>query len=1090
MSIQEKFQKYFSTYINNNDKNDELEVRFGTKGSKLTKIDFDNVIQKLMSHGFQLVEKDVYTLKMFSEFVDPNTGKTRTSNIRTEVKNMFAIQKYCKTNSIEGEKFYENNITFLQKNKKISNNAYLKPLDFDEYNFRVSYQEEKKLNRSHPLVKTMLREWTNSKKTFRLLKRSTYTHPDFPFVVDVSVVKSSKVNSKNFPISAYTFQDSGLVDSAENYEVEVEAQHENISINDFTSLKKIIKIITAGMQQSNYPIKKSEMQNVISQYKKMVFKNDGIMKIGPRDFIGLSSISLEMENILNQSNTNVANITKNYSVTDKADGLRKLLFVDSQGKIYFITMNMDVQFTGMITKTKECYNSICDGEHVLEDKHNNYLNHYLLFDIYFLDKKDKRALSLYNKESKDSRLHNLHAFSNKLNPTPIISNGEKDLKIKEKTFLVSTDTTDIFSQCKLIMQKEQDGLFDYNIDGLIFTPINRGVGIPVGGEPINKKFTWTESFKWKPPSYNTIDFLVSTKKTQTGNDAVSNIFEQGESTTKEKQLTQYKTLILRVGFDEKKHGFLNPCLDIIQDTLPNQGDRDNRNNYKPVPFYPTNPYIEKAYLCNIILKENSFGEKIMYTEDGKEIIEDNTIVEFRYDGTKQFGFNWIPIKVRYDKTREYKKGIPNYGNAYHVAQSVWRSIHNPITTSMITSGENIPTSSDNLDVYYNRKGAKSQTRALRDFHNLYIKRKLIKSVSQSGNILMDTSVGKAGDLNKWIDANLSFVLGVDISIDNIENKLDGACARYLKTKMKNRNIPRALFLQGNSGLNIKNGQGLYSEKGKRIINALFDKGPKDQKALGKGVYRNFGIAKNGFDVVSTQFALHYFFENKHTCNAFLRNVSECCKVGGYFIGTCYDGKKLFGLLQDVNEGESISKYNNKQKIWEVEKMYDKNEFKDNATSFGYAINVYQESINKSFKEYLVNFNYLTILLENYGFAKLTDSEAKELGLKHSITSFSEYYTMMENEITANEDANNAYGRSSKMSSGEKFVSFLNNCFVFKKIRNVDEVNIENILTNESVMEEQTTKEETEQMQKSSKNVTRKKPRAKKLNKKIKLVMKE
>ena len=116
-----------------------------------------------------------------------------------------------------------------------------------------------------------------------------------------------------------------------------------------------------------------------------------------------------------------------------------------------------------------------------------------------------------------------------------------------------------------------------------------------------------------------------------------------------------------------------------------------------------------------------------------------------------------------------------------------------------------------------------------------------------------------------------------------------------------------------------------------------------------------------YDVVSCQFALHYFFENKHTCNAFLRNISECCKVGGYFIGTCYDGKKLFRLLEEKNEEESISKYNNGQKIWEVQKMYDKDEFKDDATSFGYAINVYQESINKSFKEYLVNFNYLTIL---------------------------------------------------------------------------------------------------------------------------------
>ena len=43
------------------------------------------------------------------------------------------------------------------------------------------------------------------------------------------------------------------------------------------------------------------------------------------------------------------------------------------------------------------------------------------------------------------------------------------------------------------------------------------------------------------------------------------------------------------------------------------------------------------------------------------------------------GWQWIPIRVRYDKTAELNSGRKNYGNAYHVAQSVWRSINNPIT---------------------------------------------------------------------------------------------------------------------------------------------------------------------------------------------------------------------------------------------------------------------------------------------------------------------------------------------------------------------------------------------------------------------------
>ena len=1093
MTEQEMFRQYFNNFVNNaNNRNDEFEVRFGTKGASLSKIDFDNIAQKILSSGFQLEERDNYSLKIFSEYLDPNTGKTRTSNIRTEIHGMHAIQKYCKTNSINGDGFYTRSIDFLQKKRKIIDNVLLKPIDFSDYNFRVSYQEENIMDRSSQFVQSLIKNWDNSKKTFRLLKRCSYVHPDYPFRIDLSIVKSSKVNYKNFPISSYSFKESGLVEQLENYEVEIEALNQKVRTTSLPDLKKIIKIILAGIQQSNFPIKRSEETSILNEYKKIVFTEKPPERgLQPKHFIGLSSISLEMENLKSYEDENVPSILKNYSVTDKADGLRKLLYVSKIGKIYLINMNMNVQFTGLVSKNKEYFESILDGEHVTEDKLGNYINLFLLFDVYFINKKDMRSLPLYN-DSEENRLFILHKFYKNFKPDSFLDSVHKRelMKIEEKEFLISSEKSSIFEQCKLIMQKDADGLFDYEIDGLIFTPIHKGVGIKAGDKPINRKITWTESFKWKPSKYNTVDFLVTTQKDQNGQDVIHNIFEDGISNEMTKQLTQYKTLVLRVGFDENKHGFLNPCQDIINDTFETSKDKDNNKNYKPVPFYPTNPYIEKANLCNLILKENVFGDKIMFTENGKEIIDDNTIVEFRYDGNREFGFNWIPIRVRYDKTREYKKGLPNYGNAYHVAQSVWRSIHNPITTNMITTGENIPIDTTNLEVYYNRKGTKSNTRGLRDFHNMFIKRKLINSTTNNGDILIDTSVGKAGDLYKWIHAKLAFILGLDISQDNIENKLDGACARYIKARQKTKNMPKALFLQGNSMLNIKNGSACYSDKGRKIIDALFERGPKDMKLLGKGVYKNFGIAKDGFNVVSTQFALHYFFENKETVNAFLRNVSECCKVGGYFIGTCYDGKKIFRMLQGKQEGESVSKHKNDQKIWEVEKLYDHSKFEDNETSLGYAINVYQESINKKFKEYLVNFNYLTILLENYGFVRITDSEAREIGLPHSVSSFSDYFNAMENEVEKDKDFKNSIGSALSMSPEEKFVSFLNNCFVFKKIRNVDTANVEKILTQESTIEINSEDKESKKLQKDSSIVKPKKPRTRKLKRKIKLVLKD
>ena len=103
------------------------------------------------------------------------------------------------------------------------------------------------------------------------------------------------------------------------------------------------------------------------------------------DFIGPSSISLEQKNIMPiDIDSSVPNINRPYTVTDKADGERKLLFISKVGKIYLIDTNMRVQFTGSVTKHKSSCNTIIDGEHVLNDKVGNFINLFLCFDIYFL----------------------------------------------------------------------------------------------------------------------------------------------------------------------------------------------------------------------------------------------------------------------------------------------------------------------------------------------------------------------------------------------------------------------------------------------------------------------------------------------------------------------------------------------------------------------------------------------------------------------------------------------------------------------------------------------------------------------------------
>ena len=1089
-----QFENYFNKYINSNNKNDEFEVRFATKGKSLSKTDLNNIVEKLLSNNFKMNNSEHYSLKINPFFKDKNG---RATNIRVEIDGLHNIQTYCKTNQIANS---ENPIfpyvKFNRKSYKQINDTTFKPIDFNEYNFRVSYQEEKQLMEQNTNVQDIISQWNSLKKTFRLIKRTSFVHDDFPFRIDCSIVKSSKLNKNKRPVYEYNLLDANVSNNVETYEVEIELLNDKVkSMKQLKEVKTGIKIILAGLQQSNFPIKLSKKNQLMKEYIKLIYNGEPPreIRISPRDFIGPASVSLEIQNIRPfDEELSITSITQNYTVTEKADGLRKLLFINSSGEVYLINMNMNVQYTGSVTKNSSLFNTIIDGEHIIHDKNGKYINLYAAFDIYILNKKELRSLPLVSKE-KDYRLKYLQETINSLKLT-----GENTdyspLRIKYKEFYQGKN---IFHQCKNILDKEENGHYEYEIDGLIFTPANSGVGISIGSQPLNNKKTWTSLFKWKPPKYNTVDFLVTTKKDSTNNEIIKNIFESGISTSQIEQLTQYKTLELRVGFDEKKHGYLNPCQNIIDDDYPISSYKEE--SYKPALFYPTNPSSPHAHLAKVVLSPGPLGSKVMLTEDKTDVIEDNTIIECRYDITREEGFKWIPIRVRYDKTYEYKSGGKNYGNAYHVANSVWKTIHNPITYEMISTGKNIPDMISDDNIYYNRSGKKSETEAMRNFHNLTIKRNLIMSISKPNDTLIDTSVGKAGDMSKWIAAKLSFVFGLDISRDNIYNKMDGACARYVSTKNKYRNkkenIFDALFVQSNSSLNIRDGNACFTDKCKSITNAVFGEGTKDVNKLGKGVYKNFGKGKDGFNIVSTQFALHYFFENKNTLHSFLRNISECCKVGGYFIGTCYDGKKIFRKLESKEKGEGLTKFKNETKIWQIIKQYDQDTFENDETSLGYAVDVYQETINKVFREYLVNFDYFTTLMENYGFTKLTDEELKDFNIPNtsSIIPFEKYYDQVKNEVEQNPNKEKNIGKTLSMSKEEKYVSFLNNAFIFKKIRNVNTENMESIMKNKEEQqlekEQEKIKEKQQEIQKEFEELEKKdKPKVriiKKRNKKIK-----
>ena len=1056
----------------------ELEVRFGTRNLKhiasITKIDFDNVIKTLLSAGYVMEKTDDYTLKINSEIADPNTGKPRMADIRTEITGIHNIQMYCRTNSLD-----KVHPIFVQKTgfHPGESSESIPPVNFDDFNFRLSLQTEKQFAESSTAAKTVVAPWRSSRKTFRYLNRSTFRNPALPFMVDMSIVKESRRDygpgGFSQMIPTHTFAESQLTESQTKYEIEIEVVNDavgqgtafNTARKLADALRSCVKTIMSGLQGTNYPVGFTELSGVAADYMHLLHPerkekekekgSDAVdaVKLFPKNFIGPSSYTLQMQNIvpLNETCT-VPNVRNNYTVTDKADGARKLLFVSPSGRIYLIDTNMHVQFTGAQSGNEKLFNTLLDGEHILHDKAGRFINLFAAFDAYYIAGKDLRALHFVPPSSEVSaskyRLPLLVEAVNELKARSVVRGAAAcPVRIECKKFKSTGQDQSIFQCCATLIAQLDSSAYEYNTDGMIFTPADAPAGGEAGSDVAGPKTktTWPLSFKWKPTEANTIDFLATMVKDTNGQPKVTSIYTEGINVAKADQIVQYKTLTLRVGFDEKKHGYLNPCEDVIQGKLPsrNRGANErgaNEDSYKPVPFYPTNPYDPTAHVCNVILRADAAGNRGTMLTAENEVIEDGTIIECAYNaGAADPRFRWVPLRVRTDKTAEYRSGQKNYGNAYHVANSNWHTIHNPITKRMLTTGLDIPeVLAEDDDVYYNRTSASSTTRGLRDFHNLVVKRALIGGVSRRGNTLIDFAVGKGGDLPKWIHAHLSFVLGIDISKDNIQNQLDGACARYLDYCKRFSIMPGALFVQGNSALNIKNGAGISGEKYKQIVRAVFGDGPKDKALLGEGVYREYGKGENGFNVSSCQFAIHYMFETRaNVCN-FLRNVCECTAVGGYFIGTTYDGATMFDALKPYEAGDGIAVMHKGKRVWQVTKAYTATEFPDDETCVGYAIDVYQESINKTFREYLVNFNYLKRLMTNFGFEVVPRDDAiKELGLPDGTGMFEQLHAQMMAQIKQTPSLAADFGDAPDMHDYERRISFYNRYFVFKKVRSID-----------------------------------------------------
>lgn len=1023
----------------------ELEATFGANGV-VDQTRFLAIAQRLKAKGYvEEPPKDYLTITIKDAKTDVNIRRdTLKNNTRFTIDGSTNVKLYCQQESLDG-------LAYTSILKTPLGNPAEDDLFLEDYDVKIKVRREMERGVDEAVIQELVNPelWPQHKKAFRLIRRWTFQGDGCRF--DLSMVRSNKKNASGAYILTQNFSDEeqNIMIQPPAYEIEVELLHDPSIPDVTTGVNKLVKAIgevLRGLQKNSVLIRNSQKKKALDAYFTLV---------GVQKFRGVKPRTLEMKNFIAKKISNVPNIREGYNVTDKADGLRVLGFCNSEGELFLIDKALNVYRTGM--KNPACQNSLVDGEwitNIKDDKDPKAVKatHQLwLFDIYIApDKKVVDTLPFYvtgKAVPKDTqtRYKELVDWETLWNSGATASKGlaaANQLVVKRKMFEFAEKGLGIFAKAKLMLERKTE----YHTDGLIFTANDK----PLPDADSN----FREQFKWKPSEDNTIDFLVRIEKDKTTGDDLVKM----EILSDTQKLVKYKTLVLKVG-STMNAACANPRHTILYEQEYPKGGcrsdkfyRDSGGKYKAVPFNPSDYSDPLASICKIELEIDPDTQlEYIVTEKSNEPIRDRSIVEMRYDMSKPEGWRWIPVRVRVDKTEKLERGeLTGTLNADFTADSVWNSIHNPITNSMIKTGNEAPDKSeiegeeddklvDLSKPYFERKANKQELQSvegLRNFHKHYIKGDMLLTPTLKGGnkYVLDLAVGEAADINRWITNKVGFVYGIDIAAKGILDSHRGAYTKYINRLSENAGLPETqqieippmVFGIGDAAKSLARGDAGMNDEENNIMRSVFGQVKPTATVPPFVEHQCKDKLKEGADVIACMFALHYFFKDKATFEGLLTNIRQNLRVGGYFVACFFDGQKVFDLLKTKNEGESVSGTYKNATLWKITKGYSNGSLPTDDAGFGLPIQNHFISIGSEHREYLVPFDLLKKKMDDIGCKLLSAEDLAAVNLPSSSETFDVSYKR------ATEDAKKRGKEPYSMIEPVQQYSFLNRWCVFRR----------------------------------------------------------
>lgn len=946
-------------------------------------------------------------------------------SVRISIPGLEEISAYCKTGAASS-------INGMRKTRTGQ------PERIDEHNIIIKVSDEQKITNQVEVANT-LAAMKASDKLFRMKKRTSFTISD-DFRIDCTLVRSS--NGKRLSTSS-------INTAPISHEIEIEyiggssnskpitnkspSTSRNKPESYATPALKLLSLISEVLKvvdDCEYLITNTKSLSVVEEYHSLAFPGQKFdqskLRYNPKSlFIGPQPISMELRNLLDPKFA-ADSVQVNYTVTHKADGERNLVFVDRNGDIFLINNRLVVKPIKLRSDANA--SSIFDAEVI----NLNSSREVHIFDAYIARGQNIATLPLESNSPSGnataSRMSHARSFV-----SAVSHSKDGRHHILAKTFEIipanSADGIDLYRACRKLLQEQQARILPYTTDGLIFTPLSAPAGALPGSTQPRLGGTWMLALKWKPAHDNTIDFLAKTRKVP---GAQKDELQHNTANT-----GMCKTLDLYVGTTISDTTAWEYC----NNSRPRKG-------YLPMPFEPAG--IEDPSSVNstqVPLDSDGF----MRCKNG-DIIVDDSIVEMAWTGptgssgqTSSTVGRWDPLRVRVDKTELYKatRSISGTANNSEVAERVWSSIVHPVTDAHITGAIKVAQDMIPMDIgkYYVNNNfvdrGKTLTINMANFHNLWVKnRHLIGRFNGKAKSLADLGCGKGGDLGKWIDAGFTKVLGLDLYSDNLNNAHNGLYRRLQKMERRSdtqysRNTHTYLFFPFDVSNRItKDSISVMPNEHERTLASIafgYTKSP------GPELRYLESMAASGFDLVSSQFAIHYFFKNNNSLENFMFNVDRCMQPGGYFVGTCFDGASVARALEttDFISGEKDGKV-----IWSIQRKY---ELPFQPMQTGQAVKVFMETISQPIDEYLVHYEHLVHELSKYNIHPLTQEECAAIGVTQSSGLFSELFSELQEYVTERRRRLPQHEMwmlpivdNMASSEAEKRISFFNRWFIFKK----------------------------------------------------------